>query len=129
MGVDIPADAVEFMLKEQETWKKLREKRNNADYLHYRSKLKVKAGERHTSEKEHMVTLNAFGYETGEYMGSAACESDEDDEADEGTISTEPQASAAQDEGEQDVQEEDDPINDSLTVAELNQLYKMNFLY
>ena len=93
MGVDIPADAVEFMLKEQETWKKLREKRSNAD----RSKLKLKAGERHASQKEHMVTLNAVGYETGEYMGSAANESDEDDdEADEGTISTEPLASAAQ---------------------------------
>ena len=66
-----------------------------------------------------MVTLNAVGYETGEYMGTAASESDEDDdEADEGTISTESQASAAQDEGEQDVQEEDDPVNDSLAVAE-----------
>ena len=33
MGVDIPAEAVEFMLKKQKTWKKLREKRNKADYL------------------------------------------------------------------------------------------------
>ena len=81
--------------------------------------IEVKAGEKHASEMEHMVTLNAVGYETGEYMGSAASESDEDDEADEGTISTEPQATAAQDEGGQDVQEVDDPLNDSLAVAEL----------
>ena len=85
MGVDIPADAVEFMLKEQETWKNLWKKKNKADYLHYRSKLKLKAGERHASEKEHMVTLNAVGYATGEYMGSTAEESDEDKE-EEGTI-------------------------------------------
>ena len=52
-------------------------------------------------------------------MGSAASESDEDDEEDEGMISTEPQATAAQDEGEQDVHEIDDPLNDSLAVLEL----------
>ena len=41
MDVDIPAESVEFILKEQKTWKKFREKKNNADYhyLHYRSKL------------------------------------------------------------------------------------------
>ena len=61
MGVDIHADAVKFMLKEHKTWKRLWQKRNNADYLHYRSKLKLKAGERHASKKEHMVTLNAVG--------------------------------------------------------------------
>ena len=87
LGVDISADAVEFMLKEHETWKRLQEKRNNADYLHYRGKLKLKAGERYASE-EHMVTLNAVGYATGEYIGFVASNSDEDDEEDEGTISS-----------------------------------------
>ena len=64
MGVDVPAKAVEFMLRKQDSWKKLREKRKKADYLHYRNKLKLKASERHTSEKEHMVTLNAVRYTT-----------------------------------------------------------------
>ena len=113
MGVDIPAEAVEFMLKEQKTWKKLQEKRNKADYLHYRSKLKLKASERHASEKEHMVTLNAVGYATGEYMGSTVEESDEDDEEEGGTNST-----MSQDVDEQGVQETDDELNDSLAVAD-----------
>ena len=65
------------------------------------------------------MTLNAVGYETREYMGSAASESEEDNEADKGTISTEPQATAAQNNGEQDVREVDNPLNDSLAVAEL----------
>ena len=112
MGVDIPAEAVEFMLKEQETWKKLREKRNKADYLHYRSRLKLKASERHASEKEHMVTLNAVGYATGEYTGSTVEESDKDDEEEEGVSST------TQDEGEQSEKEIDDELNNSVLVAE-----------
>ena len=102
MGVDIPAEAVGFMLREQDTWKKLREKRKKADYLHYRSKLKLKASERHVSEKEHMVTLNAVGYTTGEYMGSTNSggdidddEDDDDDDGGEGSSLT-----TTQDEGE-----------------------------
>ena len=62
-------------------------KEKKADYLHYRSKLKLKASERHASEKEHMVTLNAVGYTTGEYTGSTVeGNSGDDDDDDEDVI-------------------------------------------
>ena len=61
-------------------------KDNNANYLRYKSKLKLKAGEKHASMDEHMVTLNAVEYATGECMKSAASKSDKDDEEDEDTI-------------------------------------------
>ena len=60
-----------------------------------------------------MVTLNAVGYATGEYMGSTVEESDEDDEEEEGTNPT-----VLQDVGEQGVQETGDEFNDSLAAAD-----------
>ena len=60
-----------------------------------------------------MVTLNAVGYATGEYMGSTVEESDEDNEEEGGTNST-----MSQDVDEQGVQETDDELNDSLAVAD-----------
>ena len=49
-----------------------------------RSKLKKVANQQHDQEKEHMVTMHAFGNSTSIYAGDTAipeCDDDDDDEA------------------------------------------------
>ena len=88
MGIDVPENAVQYMLGEQNAWINQCKRRNSDIYHHYRSLTKRKAVQRHDNEKSYMTTLKVAGYSTAEYMGTGlgddeeeqAVEEDESDE-------------------------------------------------
>ena len=71
MVVDIPEDPMSAISNEQKLWDHSREQRNQSEHYHYRSLHKQIVHKRHAAEKEHMVTLQAVGCTTAEYVGSS----------------------------------------------------------
>jgi len=100
MGIDVPQNAITYMLSEQNAWSSQRKRRNSDVHHHYRSLTKRKAVKRHEDEKSYMTTLKAAGYSTGEYVGTGLGDdeeeeqaeeeqgSDEEEQADEGELTT-----------------------------------------
>ena len=70
MGIQMPGNAVQYILSEHILWSGQRKHRNSDLHHHYRSLAKRKAVQRHEDEKSYMTTLEATGYSTAEYVGT-----------------------------------------------------------
>ena len=81
MGIDVPENAMQYMLHEQSAWISQRNRRNSDLHRHYRSLTKRKAVQRHEDEKHFMTTLKAAGYSTAEYVGTGLGDDDEEEQA------------------------------------------------
>ena len=97
-------DALSTILNEQNVWEQSRERRNQSKHYHYRRLRKQKTNKRHAAEKEHMITLQAVGCTTAEYVGFSG--------------TAEATSSTTIEERDEVVDEEDQPFGDENNTDE-----------